>query len=104
MNNNNYFSLENDIINNRILNNINIENSMINNKNISSAQLSKNVESIFTKILIDSMQKTINKQQIFGNEQTELSTDLYDQCMCTLISIKGLGLSKIIEKQLKENI
>lgn len=65
--------------------------------------LSKNIESIFINIIIKSMRKTLNQNDLFSNEQSKFYTNIYDENLSSLISKKGFGISEIISKQLYEN-
>ncbi|BBI01275.1 flagellar protein [Buchnera aphidicola (Nipponaphis monzeni)] len=80
--------------NNLIVNNINQEKKIYTNK------LSQAVESIFINILIKTMRKSLLQSNIFNNDQVHLYTEIYDEQISKTLSTKGIGLSKIIQKQI----
>ncbi|CAL4322205.1 Peptidoglycan hydrolase FlgJ [Buchnera aphidicola (Thelaxes suberi)] len=98
--NENYFLLKNSQ-----LNNLFEMDSYLKNKNklINDNILSKNIESIFIKILIKSMNNTLTEQSLFENNQSKMYSDMYNEYLSDSISNKGIGLSSIIEAQLKYN-
>lgn len=71
------------------------------NKKLDAHTISKQVEGIFIQMLLKSMRKTLPKEGLFDNSQTRLYTEFYDQNISQILSQKGIGLSQIIEKQIR---
>lgn len=71
------------------------------NNTLNANSVAKQVEGIFIQILIKSMRKTLPKKGLFNNSQILLYTELYDQNISQILSKKGIGLAKIIEKQIQ---
>ncbi|QCI20480.1 flagellar biosynthesis protein FlgJ [Buchnera aphidicola (Brachycaudus cardui)] len=74
-----------------------------NNPKKYSIQTAKEVESIFIHILLKSMRNSSSKDDLLGNNQSRLYTEIYDQELSQAMSKKGIGLTDIILKQIQTN-
>ncbi|CAL4326404.1 rod-binding protein [Buchnera aphidicola] len=66
-----------------------------------SIQTAKEVESLFIQMLLKSMRNSLPQDDLLGNNQSRLYTDIYDQEISRCMSQKGIGLTDIILKQIQ---
>lgn len=57
-------------------------------------------EAVFTSMLLKSMRDATPQDGIFDSQQTRLYTSLLDQQLAQTLSVRGLGLAKIMVRQL----
>lgn len=69
-----------------------------NDNNIS--KVAKQIEGLFVHMMIKSMKNSFPKDNLIQRNQENLYQDIYDQFIAQKISEKGIGLAKMIEKQI----
>ncbi|XBC38510.1 MAG: rod-binding protein [Buchnera aphidicola (Melaphis rhois)] len=101
MNNDFYFSM-NSYLNCKNVNQL--QCSKQKNKNDTyNSQVAKQVEGLFLYIMLKSMRNSFPKDTLINRSQEHIYEDIYDQFITQEISKKGLGLSKMIEKQIQQS-
>lgn len=77
-----------------------------NNSKKYSIETAKEVEGLFIQMLLKSMRNSLSKDDLLGNNQSRLYTDIYDQEISRCMSKKGIGLTDIILEQIqsKKNV
>lgn len=65
-----------------------------------TANVAKEVESIFINIMLKSMRTSVLKDKLLTNDTESMYTDIYDQQISKKMSEKGFGLSSMIIEQI----
>lgn len=64
-------------------------------------QVAKQFESLFVQMMLKSMRDTVPESELFGSQAERLYRDMYDkQLSLTISNGKGIGLAKVLERQL----
>ncbi|XBC42101.1 MAG: rod-binding protein [Buchnera aphidicola (Meitanaphis elongallis)] len=76
-----------------------MQNKYNTNNHMTVAQ---QVEGLFFYMMLKSMRNSFPRNTLIENNQERIYEDIYDQFITQKISEKGLGLAKMIEKQIQE--
>lgn len=87
--------------------NFNIENKndltfLKQKKNDSTTKIAKKIEGLFLYMMLKSMRNGFPKDTLIDKNQEHVYEDIYDQFITQKMSETGLGLAKIIEKQIQQ--
>lgn len=64
-------------------------------------KVAKQFESLFVKMMLKSMRDTVPENDLFGSKSEKMYQDMYDkQLSMQIANGRGLGLAKVIERQL----
>ncbi|XBC43131.1 MAG: rod-binding protein [Buchnera aphidicola (Meitanaphis flavogallis)] len=71
-------------------------------QNNSTVKIAKKIEGLFLYMMLKSMRNSCPKDTLIDKNQEHIYEDIYDQFITQKMSETGLGLAKIIEKQIQQ--